>query len=160
MRSAVSHQIGLIWEPIVKICTVDVDEKEEHHLEYEAVRVALADALLRSQSQRVPSQTVLSSLEEQWVSDAARMLVRAARCPQGPGLAKERGGVRLVRVVRTWLARMHGYQGDADLCDATVQEFLYVPVACGPHGDIQAISDRCVFITAGPPSSSGGVDSQ
>jgi hypothetical protein len=123
---------------------VDVNESDEYYLECEAVRDALADALLRSRDGRLrmPTRTALSSLEEQWVSDVARMLVGASPQAEGTSAPRERGGMRFIRVVRDRMASALGRRPESTiLCDAAERDFQYVPVACGQQPDVRKISD-------------------
>ena len=122
--------------------SADLDEPEEHQKECEAVRTALADALLRSERTRGVQRVALSSLEEQWVSDVARMLVGEVVGGEIDSDTPESRGKRLLRDARSAFARLFGrYRQEAVVRDVSEKEFEYHPVACGAQGAVHSMSN-------------------
>ena len=122
--------------------SADLDEHEEHQKECDDVRTALADALLRSGRTRGVQRIALSSLEEQWVSDVARMLVGEVVGGEITSDTPESRGRRLLRGVRGALARLFGWnRKEAVVNDAAEPEFEYHPVACGAQEAVLSMSN-------------------
>ncbi len=123
---------------------VYVNESDEYHLACEAVRSALTDALLRSRDGclRIPNRTALTSMEEHWVNDVAKMLVGDSLWLEDSPAPQERGGMRFVRVVRDRLASALWRRRESTaMCEASEGELHYVPIACGQQGDVREIYD-------------------
>jgi hypothetical protein len=141
--------------------SVDIDGCEEHHLECEAVRTALADALLRSRhgNMRNPGRTVLSSLESQWVSDVARMLVGEGNSQVQARQKTERKRMRFLRIITKGFARIFGRRRDrVAASDAGTQESEYVPVSCAAQGAVLDMSnDGCSGESVAPISTGNPV---
>lgn len=121
----------------------NLDRSEEDELECETVRAALVDALLRSRRgrSRRTERLVLSSLEELWVAEVARLLV--IHVPHEPAPALRLGrGKRTVGMAADLVGRvLEGLCKGVPSDNTPAHEFHFVPVACGLRSDVRGLSD-------------------